>query len=45
MADPIRALIIDDERPARELIDALLKDYDDVSVVGECKERVQIAQQ
>jgi len=32
----IRALVIDDERPARELIEALLDAFDDVVVVGEC---------
>lgn len=32
----IRAMIIDDEKPARELIDALLADFEDIDVVGEC---------
>ena len=32
----IRALIVDDEPPARELIATLLRDEPDVEVVGEC---------
>jgi two-component system LytT family response regulator len=32
----IRALIVDDEKPARHLIAQLLVDYPDVDVVGEC---------
>jgi len=32
----IRALIVDDEPPARELIATLLRDESDVEVVGEC---------
>ena len=32
----IRTLIVDDERPARELIATLLRDEPDVEVVGEC---------
>jgi two-component system LytT family response regulator len=32
----IRALIVDDELPARELIAALLRDEPDVEIVGEC---------
>jgi two-component system LytT family response regulator len=32
----IRALIVDDEPPARELITTLLRDEPDVEVVGEC---------
>jgi len=32
----IRALIVDDERPARELIATLLRDEADLEVVGEC---------
>jgi two-component system LytT family response regulator len=32
----IRALIVDDERPARELIATLLRDEPDVELVGEC---------
>ncbi len=32
----IRVLIIDDERPARELVGALLAEHEDVVVVGEC---------
>jgi two-component system LytT family response regulator len=32
----MRALIVDDEPPARELIATLLRDEPDVEVVGEC---------
>ncbi len=32
----IRALIVDDEKPARDLIDTLLRNEPDLEVVGEC---------
>lgn len=32
----LRAVIVDDERPARELIARLLAEHDDVSLIGEC---------
>lgn len=35
---PMRALIVDDELPARELLRLLLADRNDVEIVGECKD-------
>ena len=32
----IRALIIEDEAPARELIKFMLQDHPDIEVAGEC---------
>jgi two-component system LytT family response regulator len=32
----LRALIVEDEAPARDLIKAFLKDHDDVELIGEC---------
>lgn len=35
MSTPLKVLVADDERPARSLLIALMKGYDDVEVVGE----------
>jgi len=37
MADPISALIVDDEKPARDELAYLLKAFPDVNVVGQAR--------
>jgi two-component system LytT family response regulator len=43
--EPIRALIIDDEQLARELIKNYLKNYPDIQIVGECENGFEGARQ
>ncbi|HEY6333987.1 MAG TPA: LytTR family DNA-binding domain-containing protein [Blastocatellia bacterium] len=37
MADKIRVVIADDERPARSFLTAMLRDFEDVEIVGEAQ--------
>ena len=32
----LRAIIVEDEAPARELVKAYLKDHDDIEIIAEC---------
>lgn len=48
MKDTLRVVIADDERPARSLLAAMLRSFDDVTIVGEAKngaEAVEIIEQ
>ncbi len=37
----LRVVIVDDEKPARELLSRLLADFDDITIVGECSDGKQ----